>query len=67
MKEQIITETIQFEVNVDPNADTTALDREIDQLAYELYCLTEQEIAIVEGKRQCIFSTSMSPAIEIPQ
>lgn len=31
-----------------PNADTTSLEREIDQLVYELYGLTDEEIAIVE-------------------
>jgi hypothetical protein len=34
----------------DPKADTTAWEREIDRLVYELYGLTEDEIAIVEGK-----------------
>jgi hypothetical protein len=33
-----------------PEADTTALECEIDNLVYELYGLTEEEIAIVEGK-----------------
>ena len=33
----------------DASADTTALEREIDQLVYKLYGLTEEEIAIVEG------------------
>ncbi len=32
-----------------PEADTTALEAEIDQLVYELYDLTEEEIAIVES------------------
>ncbi len=32
-----------------PSADTTALEAEIDQLVYELYGLTEEEIAIVES------------------
>lgn len=32
----------------DPTADTTALEAEIDQLVYELYGLTDEEIAIVE-------------------
>ena len=32
-----------------PQADTTALETEIDQMVYELYGLTEEEIAIVEG------------------
>ncbi len=33
----------------DPNADTSDLENEIDKLVYELYNLTEDEIAIVEG------------------
>ena len=32
----------------DPEADTTALEREIDQRVYQLYGLTPEEIAIVE-------------------
>ena len=32
-----------------PLADTTAEEREIDRLVYDLYGLTEDEIAIVEG------------------
>jgi hypothetical protein len=32
----------------DSQADTTALEKETDQLVYELYGLTEEEIAIVE-------------------
>jgi len=35
-----------------PQADTTALEAEIDQLVYELYGLTEEEIAIVEESTQ---------------
>jgi len=31
-------------------ADTSALEREIDRIVYELYWLTEDEIAIVEGR-----------------
>ena len=34
----------------DPAADTTALEAEIDQLVYQLYGLTEEEIAAVEGR-----------------
>ncbi|MDP2896741.1 MAG: hypothetical protein Q8Q12_09305 [bacterium] len=34
----------------DAGADTTALKREIDRLVYELYGLTDEEIAIVEEK-----------------
>jgi uncharacterized protein YdaT len=33
---------------VNPNADTSALEREIDGLVYELYGLTEEEIAVIE-------------------
>jgi hypothetical protein len=33
-----------------PSADTSALEKEIDQLVYALYDLTLAEIAIVEGK-----------------
>jgi len=32
----------------DPAADTSALEQEIDRIVYELYGLTEEEIAIVE-------------------
>ena len=33
-----------------PQTDTSPLEREIDELVYQLYGLTEAEIAIVEGK-----------------
>ena len=33
----------------DAEADTSALEREIDELVYALYGLTPEEIAIVEG------------------
>jgi hypothetical protein len=33
----------------DAQADTSALEREIDRLVYGLYGLTEDEIRIVEG------------------
>ena len=32
------------------NADTAALEEEIDQLVYALYGLTEEEITAVEGR-----------------
>jgi hypothetical protein len=32
----------------DPKADTTAWEREIDRLVYELYGLTEEKIKLVE-------------------
>jgi len=34
----------------DSDADTSALEAEIDQLVYKLYGLTEEEIAVVEGR-----------------
>ncbi len=34
----------------DAKADTSALEKEIDRIVNELYGLTEEEIAIVEGK-----------------
>ena len=34
----------------DPNADTLTLEKQIDQMVYKLYGLTEEEIAIVERK-----------------
>lgn len=32
-----------------PHADTPALEQEIDQIVYQLYELTEEEIRIIEG------------------
>ncbi len=32
-------------------ADTSTLERQIDEMVYELYDLTPEEIAIVEGKK----------------
>jgi hypothetical protein len=40
---KILTEKIS-----NPENDTTALEAEIDQLVYDLYGLTDEEIAIVE-------------------
>ncbi len=34
----------------DANANTSALERQIDQMVYKLYDLTPEEIAIVEGR-----------------
>ncbi|MBN1364697.1 MAG: Eco57I restriction-modification methylase domain-containing protein, partial [Syntrophaceae bacterium] len=36
--------------SADSQVDTTALEREIDRLVYQLYGLTEEEIAVVKGK-----------------
>lgn len=35
-----------------PQADTSKWEDKIDQLVYQLYGLTGEEIAIVEGKKQ---------------
>ena len=35
----------------DPKADTSDLERRIDEMVYALYGLTPEEIAIVEGKK----------------
>lgn len=35
----------------DPDADTSALERQIDEMVYELYGLTEKEIKIIENQR----------------
>jgi len=35
---------------INPSADTSALESEIDRIVYQLYGLTEEEIRIVEGK-----------------
>ncbi|MFM8295528.1 MAG: hypothetical protein ACKN9E_13405, partial [Microcystaceae cyanobacterium] len=32
-----------------PNADTKALETEVDRLVYELYGLTDEEISIIEN------------------
>jgi len=34
-----------------PQADTSELEREIDNLVYRLYDLTEDEIKLVEGAK----------------
>jgi len=34
----------------DPSADVSAWEREIDALVYQLYGLTAEEIAVVEGQ-----------------
>lgn len=35
--------------NQNPNADISGIEQQIDQLVYQLYDLTEEEIGIVEG------------------
>mgnify|MGYP001351589411 CR=1 FL=1 len=46
---EIVTQILSAK-NADIKADTIQLEAKIDQLVYELYGLTEEEIKIVEGK-----------------
>ena len=43
-----IVETILFDKHKDYTTDTTSLEKEIDEMVYKLYGLTEEEIEIVE-------------------
>lgn len=45
-----LVETILSTKKIDADADTSLLEAEIDQLVYKLYGLTEEEIAVVEGR-----------------
>jgi hypothetical protein len=45
-----LVERILAAKRANPQADTSELEREIDQLVYRLYGLTEEEIRIVEGR-----------------
>jgi hypothetical protein len=45
-----LVEAVLLAKKADPTADTSALEAEIDQLVYKLYGLTDEEIAIVEGR-----------------
>lgn len=47
---KIIVSKILATKKEDINADTSSQEREIDQMVYELYGLTEEEIMIVENK-----------------
>lgn len=43
-----LVDLILFSKETDPATDTSDLEREIDRLVYNLYGLTEEEIAAVE-------------------
>ena len=45
-----LVERILAAKGVNPQADTSALEKEIDELVYELYGLTDEEIKIIEGQ-----------------
>lgn len=47
-----LIEQILAAKKADPKADVTALEAEIDRLVYALYGLTDNEIAIVEGRNE---------------
>jgi hypothetical protein len=49
-KVEVIVNRILATKRANPQADTSSLEREIDQLVYQLYGLTEGDIKIVEGK-----------------
>ena len=46
--ETLVTQILEAKKK-DPKADTSKLETEIDQLVYELYGLTEEEIDIIEN------------------
>jgi len=47
---KIVTNILRLKKS-DPQSDTTSFERDIDQLVYNLYRLTEEEIKIVEGRQ----------------
>ena len=47
-----LVDSILTAKKTDPAADTSALEAEIDQLVYKLYGLTDEEIAVVEGREE---------------
>jgi len=49
-KIEILVDNILSAKKKNPEADTSAIETEIDKLVYQLYGLTEEEIKIVEGK-----------------
>jgi hypothetical protein len=48
-KMETLVDQILIKKAQDQSADTTDLENQIDQLVYNLYKLTEEEIATVEG------------------
>lgn len=50
MKNEALVACILTLKRNDPHADVSALEAEIDRHVYQLYELTEEEIAIVEGR-----------------
>jgi len=48
----VLVKQILAEKKCDPKADSTVLEDKIEQMVYELYGLTAEEIEIVEGSRK---------------
>jgi hypothetical protein len=48
---EVLVDTILTLKQKDPNADTSTYEMKIDQLVYDLYGLTPEEIEIVEERR----------------
>ena len=46
---EMIIKSILSRKQTSPTADTSDMEREIDRLVYQLYNLTEEEIAVIEG------------------
>jgi len=44
-----LSKKISLQIEKDANSDTTILEKQIDELVYKLYDLTEEEIKIIEG------------------
>jgi hypothetical protein len=44
-----LTQSPDYEINKEKQEKVKELEREIDQLVYKLYGLTEEEIKIIEG------------------
>ena len=51
MKNETLVDHILTRKRADPHANVSALEAEIDRLVYQLYGLTEEEIALMEGKK----------------
>jgi len=50
-KHNFLVDQILSSKKQNPDADTSNLEHQIDQLAYKLYDLTEEEIKIIEGDK----------------
>ena len=49
---EMIIKSILSRKQTSPTTDTSDMEREIDRLVYQLYNLTEEEIAVIEQKSQ---------------